>query len=702
MASGSVGMWPQTQNMLLSHFRDSTIQFLWEENTALSSLLFHHCILLHCILISFDFIRLQQYFELNGNPIYSRLQFACDICDHNHTVNYNELIFKEDALKWILRSNARVIFNQRFTLKDLLLVSDSIFPSKRFGHGVLQTEIDRKYRYIPMKVPTVILLETSLTTGNILKVVKSTRIVISEMTSALLIFVDSNLKFVSIGCFTCEQFVEHYAKWKSVPMYPVTFQSIPTKLIGTFQNLGKYWRKLHSKIQFENSDNNIDHNCYSILNRNKDETCETYKSFFKEKNCSSFTFCTYYFSDDLKLQSITSNLLHFKYLSLIFPFVLKHTDFTFQVLLPKVRVLESGLGAYLTPFDIKIWICTVISIVVIFLWFWGKEEDNFTQVVFWQFATLIEQDGPQLTLKKTRLGGKTIVLIWIMVAILLRLFYTASLYSFMTAEIEPDDFPQTIEEVVNRDDFEFLLTPEFFTKLNSWFWEHSSNHLPQVRNFYFGIITKAVFVTNRHLEIQTLQNLSNGNSVRVVRYPHVNTNVHSRREFFSTHSLLSVEKAFLKVATLCEGDCNSNSNVGLVGQKIFHRIIPEQRSPLLRSFEFWTLRFTNFATLSFSKFFGSFIHSGLYELSIKHYKLLSQVKNMRKVNKLGTLKMSNASLFSFVFLADQKEVFVEEEDPTKLSALKGTLLIGTFMLSAASTVFLFELRSYILNKWASC
>ncbi|CAL8128514.1 unnamed protein product [Orchesella dallaii] len=694
MERGNAEIWPQTQNMLLNYFGNSTIQFLWEENTVLSSFLIHQCILLHCILVSFDFLRLEKHFKaLNGNPIYSRLRSVCDICP-NHTVFNPDIIFKEKALEWILRSNARVIFSQRYTSKDLLLVSDTIFPSKRFGHGLLQTEIDRHYRYVPIKIPAIILLETSLTAVNILEVDKSTRIIISEMTSALLIFVDSNLKFVSIGCFTCEQFVEHYAKGKSVPMYPVSFQSILTKLIGTFQDLEEYWRNLHSKLQFRNNDIHLDQYCDLILYHKTDETCTTYQWFFREKNCSSFTFCMHYFSDDLKLQSTPSNVLYFKYLSQIFPFVQKQTDFALQVLFPKVHVLESGLSAYLTPFDIKIWICTIISSMGVFLCVWVRKEENFTQVVFWQFATLIEQDGPDLTLKRSRLGGKSILLIWMLVAILLRLFYTASLYSFMTAEMKPNDFPQTIQEVVKRDDFDLLLTSSFFSELYSWFWFHLANHSPQGRNLYFGIISKA-FVMNRELETQTMKNLSTRNSVKVMRYRNVNRYAKTSRDFFMTSPLSYVEKSLSKFATLCEGDCNSNSNVGLVGQNAFHRIIPDQSSVLLQSIEFWTLRYTNFATLSFPNYFGSFVHSGLYDFSIQCHRLNKQFKNMQELNKFGTLGMSNASLYSFVFLANQKEVFVEEEKPTKISVLKGTLLIGTFMFSSALIAFLCEWRKFI-------
>ncbi|CAL8128517.1 unnamed protein product [Orchesella dallaii] len=634
--------------------------------------------------------------ELKGNPYsYSSVPTACDIC-YNHTVHHLDVVFKEMVLEWILQSNSRIALSQRFTSKNILLVSDSIFPSKRFGHGLLQTDINRHLRYTAMNIPSVILLETSLTASNILKVDKSTRIIISEMTSALLIFVDSNLKFVSIGCFTCEQFVEHYAKEKSVPMYPVSFEYLHTKSLGAFQNLEKYWKNLHSKIQFNSIENSIaqGQNCDLNSNHKSGETCEIYKSFFRDKNCTSFVFCLNYFSDDLKLQLTQSKFLDFRYLSQIFPFVLKQTGFKLQVLLPKVHALESGLGAYLTPFDIKIWICTIISIFGIFLWLWKKEGKKVTLVIFWQFATFVEQDGPQLTLRRRRHGGKVIVLVWMMVTILLRFFYTASLYSFMTAEMEPIDFPQTIEKAVQRDDFELLLTSSFSTELFSWFWLHPLNHLPQVRNFYFGIITKA-FVMNQELEIQTVKNLSTRNFVKVMHYPHVNRDAKTMVKFLTTSPLFQVEKTFSKFGTLCEGDCNSNSNVILVGQKTFRRFIPDQISPLLQSFEVWTLRYTNFATLSFPNYFGSFVHSGLYEFSIQRYRLLSQVKNMQILNEYETLGMSNASLYSFVFLANQKEVYIEKEEPTNISVLKGMLLIGTFMLSLALTVFLFELREYI-------
>ncbi|CAL8128515.1 unnamed protein product [Orchesella dallaii] len=650
--------------------------------------------------MSVDFILLEQHFKnLESNPSYTLVHPLCDIC-HNDTVYYEDMVFKEMAFKWILESNSKISIRQRFTSKDILLASDSIFPSKRFGHGLLQTEINSNFRRIPTKIPTVVLLETSLTPENILEVEKSTRIIISETTSALLIFVDSYLKFVSIGCFTCEQFVAHYAILKSAPMYPVSFQSLPIA-IGTFENLEKHWRNLHSKLQFRNNENNIDQMCYLTSSREMDETCETYKSFFEEKNCSSFTFCMNYFYDDLMLQSTQSKRLRIKFLSQIFPFGLRETHFKLQVLLPKVHVLESGLGAYLTPFDIKIWICTIITSIGIFLLVWRKEEDNFTQVVFWQFATLIEQDGPKHALKSIRVTGTTMVLMWMVVAILLRLFYTASLYSFMTAEMKPNDFPQTLEEVVDKDDFELLLTFSFFTELNSWFWGHSSNHLPQVRSFYFRIISKAFIAIDRQLEIQILQNLSNGISAKMMHYPLVNRNAISDREFRMTTPIVSVEKRFSKFATLCEEDCNSNSNEGLVGQKSFYRIIPDQTSPLLQSFEFWALRFTNFATLSFSKFFGSFVHSGLYEFSIKHYRLRKRVNNMQQLNVLGTLGMSNASLYSFVFLANQKEIFVEEEEATNISVLKGTLLIGTFMFCSAFTIFLWELRKYLKNSYTN-
>ncbi|CAL8128522.1 unnamed protein product [Orchesella dallaii] len=678
MERGNVGHWPQTQNILLNHFCGSTIQFLWEESAILSSIMFQHCIILQCVILNIDFIRIQQSFKTLRDS-------------------------KTNALAWMLQSNSQITFNQRFTSKDILLVSDSIFPSQRFGQGVLQTGIDRNYRYVPMKIPTVILLETVETSAGILEVNKRTRIIISEMTTAMLIFVDSDRKLVSMGCFTCEgEFEEHYAQGKLVPMYPVSFKSVPMKLLAKFEILQKFWRNVNSKMRISRNKSTKGSNCNLISSRHtndlilfEDETCETFNSFFETKNCSNFIVCKNYFFDDRRLRLIPSETVYFKYLSEIFPFVLKQTDFTFQVLVPKVHVLEAGLGAYLTPFEFKIWICTIISIIAIFLWLWRTEGEDFTLVLFWQFAVFVEQDGPEFN--GIRFGGKTMVLMWMMIAILLRLFYTASLYSFMTAEKEPDDYPQTIPEVVKTNDFDLLVTLSFSDKFGTWFWPHPLNHQPRVRDLYFGVITKA-FVMTTGSEIQILQNASFGQPANVQHYLFVNRNVRSSREFFSTHWFFPVEKRFSKFVTLCEGDCNSNSNVGLVGQKAFHRIIPQQSSPLLQSFEFWTLRYTNFATLSFPKYFGSFVHSGLYELSIKRYRLLNQFKNILQLNEFRALGMSNSSLFSFVFLANQKEVFIEEEDPTKLSALEGTLLLGTLMLSTAFAVFLFELQRYI-QKW---
>jgi len=203
---------------------------------------------------------------------------------------------------------------------------------------------------------------------------------------------------------------------------------------------------------------------------------------------------------------------------------------------------------------------------------------------------------------------------------------------------------------------------------------------------------KASFI--RHgLEISTMQSLLDGNLTRMFY-----TMFDKERNRF-TRKL--VNKRFNQFAVLCkQADCDSGWNAAFMGQTRFHRITSthSRQVPFFGIFtdlELWSAPNANFAGISFAKFLGLFVQSGLYEKEVSHYQQFYKFERMKMLRlhfkSLGEVK--NGSLFSYIFLANKNQDLNSKDinGPNKLMAFRGISIVGGFMLGVSLIALIFEL-----------
>ncbi|CAL8128524.1 unnamed protein product [Orchesella dallaii] len=575
-------------------------------------------------------------------------------------------IVQEAVYEYILRNNAEAIKKQKFSLKELLLILDSTFPPTDFGTNILQTGIVESQQNVLIQIPTAVIIGTANSRNTPTE--PKTRLVISALTTALLIFISFDLKTLSVGCFTCDRKLEQFRATRHFkPAFPLIILEYATHEAPlSYKSLTRFWMKLNSNLNFGYElpkQYCLSIPSYKIKPTFKGEICQIYESYFESKNCSSFKKCLAFYTDQLELKPSPSRGFH--YLNKIFPAIQHQVDFKFQVLFPKTHFFSGDPAAYVTPFDATVWLYILLVIFIISIWLIFVEKERIEHVIIWQFSVLLEKEGGHQL--KTRKGpqGIAMITVWIFSAIYLRHFYNSSLYSFMTSEQKPKDFPKSMDEVFERNDFDLILPYSFMrTKLSTLFREQKANRAPQLVRLYRRLMNKSYFLLDK-VEVKTLQNVSDGKKAHVGFYISKDKNPITHPNPTFTWNL--GEKLFTKYATMCEEDCNRNRNLALVSQKKLHRIEPQQ-TPFFRSFEYWTVRDSNFASLQFPKFLGSFVQSGIYALVINRYNTLQQLKLMQGLNAFRKLEMSNGSLFSYIFLAKMKLQMDNTESPTKISA----------------------------------
>ncbi|CAL8129010.1 unnamed protein product [Orchesella dallaii] len=614
--SAFTGTFIISQSLFIPSFRNSTIEFVWDEGNILTTTLFLQCIFLQCILLNFNFAKL--VFQISNS--FGSLQ---------------ENVAKELVYEHILETNGGTIANQKYSSRNLLLISDSAFPPEKWGHFILQTRIpSKRLRTRAIKLPNVIILPYN-------KIISHSHLANSKIENlfspSLLIFVDLPTNSIRIGCFTCNgtAMIQHNWYESSVAL---TFEILRSNATSSFQTLLKTWRQLHYHLNI--GVKNKSQNCPSLLFPNIEpkskEICEIYEAYFQQVNCFNFEKCEAYHMTTLRLRPFKLET-KYRFQQQIFPFIHNQQDFSFQLLVPKYHMFDSNLTAFFTPFDLSIWICTLIAILILSKLLIHTEKST------------------------SRFNGIT--------------------------EHEPENLPEFMEDVLNQEDF-YLLSPislgeTIYRVRGRTGWKH----LPkQLADFYMRILIRSNFMLVG-FHAKTLTNVTQGKPLDIMAPKTYHDNLTSRVtdvHFFGKYE----ENIFSKFAIICEGDCESKWNVALSGQTRFHRVVPNQK-PFLSSFEFWTLVNPNFATFSFSKFFGAFVHSGLYERAIYRSFMALQQKYMRRLHLFG---LEGGNLFSYVFLSDRRDrIFKEEITPCKLSAFIGTFIVVGFLLGLGVIMMVAEL-----------
>ncbi|CAL8127808.1 unnamed protein product [Orchesella dallaii] len=500
--------WLQIQNILITHFQNSTIEFLWEENTPISASTLVRCMKLQCILLLFNSLWLQR---------------------KTHNLPFDD---KHDLLQkfcWInlRRSNAIALIPQKYSPHNLLLFSDSTFPSKVGRNRELQTSIFKFQIYnssTPIFIPNAIVFNSPYPIDQT-KYIEEALFVEPAVTSAILIFANSQENVVKIGSLANGISNYQYDKERHFWMVKISFQNILRYAASSYTDLVSFWENIHSNFHFGPKVSN-ENTCISLASYKNplafydDQSCETFRTYITWSNCTDFKTCYHFYSKRLKL----INLRDWYNLRQFFPFGHNLINLGFQVLFPKVNLFDANLTAFLSPLTMNVWLCTLLSIISISIWLIWLEGGLLRKILYWQFTVLFEQDEGY-RFRKGGFWAKIIVIGWILSSILLRNFYNSSLYSMIAAEREPNNYPHSLQELLGHKDFQFLVHDE--ACFDIWFLltdfqaAESSGYelnLPlQVAKLYASITLKASCMFPNE-NVETLQNVSIGNYARTYYY----------------------------------------------------------------------------------------------------------------------------------------------------------------------------------------
>ncbi|CAL8128333.1 unnamed protein product [Orchesella dallaii] len=654
--------WAHIEGNILQHFKTSSIEFVWDEGSSHFLETFALCVLLQCILIQFNSTKLL------ANPDYG--------------IGFNN--YRSVVWTYILKANAQTIYNQRYGNRDLIVFCDSTFPLNNWGFHGLQIQL--KFSTSDIRhIPTAILSPTSCNAA--VQIAAWERTINAVFTTTILLFVSREDESIYIGCFTCDKNIVQYSHpyGIDVNLYSITFLKLRRQMMQSIESLKIVWEDLHTNIQID--DETGTKHCLSISSYNMEpksyeEVCEVYKLYFRHVNCSSFSGCANFhvFKVELKLDRQLG-----RFNIDILPAGQNELEFWYQVIFPKVNYFDAHLTAFLYPLQLNVWICVISILFGIGIWLIWMEGEGIEAVIFWEYGLLFEQDGDQM--RKTKCRGKAMIIMCIFFGILLRNFYNSSLYSLMTTEQQPAGYPDKFEDALKRSDFDVISPASYFQEIYNFMhrWDDKPN---RVSTLFKRVLYKSFFM-DRQLYTETLQNASNGNDTKVIYYEYERNENEPESNFYVHWRDTEIQKRFIKLAVICEGDCRSKLNSALVVQKMTQRVVPEDRR-ISTVYKHWALGDYNFATFSFSKFLGLLVHSGLYGLALSRYKLVSDLRLLKRLNSNKISDMSNGSLFSYVVLAGKHEKIGEEATPTKIYAFTGTFIVAGILLLVGCAVLIGE------------
>ncbi|CAL8112245.1 unnamed protein product [Orchesella dallaii] len=615
--------WQETQPIFLESFKDSTVEIVWGNGDPLTSTILAQCILLPCVLMIFNIYHVE-------DQIYN--------LSHKYDSNRNYWI-REQAQTHILAHNAIVIARQKYSTHDFLLIADTVSHKNRWHERPFLSLFVELSTQIPIKLPMVVIL--TIPKPGIISPDSIQGRVISVFVSSILIFVNLSSNSLYIGCFSCHE--NHKQIIEAIRFKPsdsITFEFLPKSSANSLKDIYLHWKSLHSHL-FLGSEAKPD-NCMTFSSYNEglfpfpEETCQVYEEYFRYKNCSNFEACILFYTELLQISPKHSIGVHDSWR--IFPFVQNQTDISLQILFPNIKFFDANLEAYLAPFKLDIWLCLLSSMIGFSAWLIWIEGQNFGRVAFIQFSIILEQNVEHLRTK--RICGKSMLILWIYCSIFLRFFYTSSLYSLLTDDEVPIDYPQNMQELLLRRDFDVLLTDELFETIYWTFAGMDSYPPQQLEKFYIRVLKKAFFMTE-DIGTSALQHILNGEAGEVWYFIEKNltsvralNNARHKTEYLKFHSF----------AIMCETANDESCSIfepfsGNV--RLYHVFLKESR--FFSSNAFWSESSPSFVTIHFSEFLGSFVHSGLYELLVVRFRKLSET--LKSLFYIGTAELEDGTLF---------------------------------------------------------
>ncbi|CAL8128331.1 unnamed protein product [Orchesella dallaii] len=660
--------WPETRNGLLQPFQMSTLEIVWDETLQITTSIFMQYITLQGILLHYSTSHLLRNIE-------------------NSSSELDMERMRGSALQHVLEINARIVTKQRFSAKEILLVSDSVFASSS-RNFVLQSEVVLDPRK-PIQLPTVIFTAVRNTLG----LSAQNSYVFNFLSVTPLLFINLKDYSISIGCFTCEPSFSN--NWKSTFKLRLTHKPLVKEHV-TVENIKVYWRKIRSTLQFEHTrqKNCVKHSRLAVGSDFPYEFCEIYEEYFKYINCSNVMECLLVHINVLGVRKIgvKADGFLFNFKAQIFSCGLEQIDYTLQMIFPKVQFFDTNLTSFLTPFTLNIWLFTLAAIGGIAMCIIFLDSEKIFNSLFQIYSILTSQDAGQITGRQP--GVTLIIIIWIFSTILLREAYNSSLYSFLTAEQSPKNFPRTIEELLDRNDFDLILPISFHDEVmfGLFFWDVAL--LPKsLATFYMKILTRAYFMI-RGFYKEALETISSGGVHLMWHYARILTKYYTVGAWLdSTNRLQQENVTTKKFAVLCKGKCDTKWNIALLEKQGLERVNPKQNA-FFRSFEFWTISYPTFLSFTFTKFLNPFVESGIHEWVINRYRLLEKIALIKVSPNMLKLRMkTNYSIVSYALFANERREPDNEynEKPTKVSALTGTFIISGIMLGIASAVMVLEL-----------
>jgi len=258
--------------------------------------------------------------------------------------------------------------------------------------------------------------------------------------------------------------------------------------------------------------------------------------------------------------------------------------------------------AFLQLFTLDLWMFLLGVIAAISIWLVLIERENFSKVVFWNYSVLFEQDEDKLS--GGGIGRKSVIVLWIFTAILLRNAYNSSLYSFMTTEKEQNDYPRSMNEILNRQDFELLAPEKFRMSFKQLFekWRVTSRefkmHLPEkLKEFFLDVIWKALY-TNDKEYASKLRSIASGKAELVEHLePYPNED---RLTTFQVYKFVTNYSKIFKFAAMREDwDGKMGGKGGLFfGPSILKQVVPKQNY-FYRQNRIWSQDFASFVACPF-------------------------------------------------------------------------------------------------------
>jgi len=663
-----IASWSEAKVSLFQHFQLSTVEFAWEEGNPLTRSIFDHCIINQCILLNFC----TQHFKYKS-------QSKRPAKEGREPGMVQLKIFKV---------NFQTLVKQRFSPCKVLLVWDTTL--KPGSRTFLETSIPSQ-QDLPILIPTAFILATKSDTKS--RLYPFLGRVSYHLTKSFLIFVDLWENSVKLGSFANNKdlHTSHHVI-NEINFYGLSLESLPRRTLASFKYWIVFWEKLHFNLYHGPVFGEFD--CIKTKNvMYTSQECGIFEAYYRYENCSGFNNCGNIYTKSLHSDKVYSRrggraLKKFSYLTLIYPFITNHVDYTFQVLFPKVDFFDANLIAFLTPFSINVWFCIGATLTCISIWVAWIEGEMWNNIMFWKFSVFFEQDGCPKLVARRKFQGKILLIMWVLLAIFLRNFFNSSLYTSMTTEKNPTDYPKN--ELLDCEEFDLLLPLKFYVEVS----DESVSDLPHfMQALYFRMLNNSYNIKGRswYENLLTLENIANGKAVQVQTFSYYGENVNTLADFIKHRSdYRNVNKIFTKFAVSCEGDCDAQWNLPLMEATWLHKIVPKQ-APYFKLFRFWNDRQPTFATFRFSRFLGAITQSGVYDYLMRRHAVLNRFLNFKVLDRYRETSSSSGRLLSQAFNARKRHEIHASERATKLSAFTGTIMLACVMLVAAKLSLIFEL-----------